>query len=238
MSFADSDLTPVVDDVLIASESTGLGNKSNTRAARDIGIRLIITEAAKHAIGGGDVVVETNVKLGFVKAAGGLARKIEGTAGSATGVGVGGWVEVNQSLPDRVRQTVGASRDFVTGRSGCLASVGVGGQRVARAIALEVGISGPEHIWIGDDQTGDGYTEVVCAEIAIAHGEGGNESCKRIAHPLVRLLSIEKKESLIFLDGAADRSAKLIQIELLRGVLKGNLGIRSVLRRNSNSDPW
>ncbi len=60
-----------------------------------------------------------------------------------------------------------------------------------------------------------GIAEGVGAEIAVAHGQRGNQSGKGNFLALIFLLAIEKKESLVFPDGAANRAAKLVQIELL-----------------------
>src|ERR1017187_3065555 len=244
VSLANRDLAPVVDDVLIAAKRARLREKSGACAAGNIGIRLIVTEPAKQAIGARDIVVQTNVKLGFVEAAHRLVQKVEGTVGSATvatGVRIRSRVEVDQGLSYGVSEAIRASRDFVTGSSRGLASVRVSRQRIPCPIALEEGIGGAKHIRIGDHASmirsvgrtnttigsGEiGNAKVVCAEVAITHGERRDQSLKGNAVALVLLLAIEKKEGLILLDGPANRATKLIQIELFRLARKETLGIQ------------
>ncbi len=80
-------------------------------AARHVGNRLIVAEAGKHGIRAREVVVQTNVKLGFVQLAHGFVNEVESGSGV---VGVWRGVEVDQRLSDGIKQ---ASGNFVTGCS-------------------------------------------------------------------------------------------------------------------------
>src|SRR4029077_8086793 len=227
VSLPDGYLARVIENSLVAAERVRFGKRASPAAARHIGNRLVVAKTSERVVGAREVVVQTNVELGFVELAHGLANEVESRSQV---IGVWRGVVIHQGLPDVVNQ---AGWNFVTGSSVWLESVGVCGQRVPCRIAMEIDIGkdgwvcrGPDHVWIDDYHTGSRIAKGVGAEIAGAHRYAGKQSRKCDAMALIFLLAIDEEERLILSNRSTDRPAKLIQVELFRRGRKEALGIQ------------
>ena len=122
MAPAEADVARVVDEVLVAAEGIGLGQIG--RAAGDVGECLVVAEALKGIVFGGDGLVEADVEFGFVELAYRLADVVVSESSVA---GVGGGIDVDHPLADTVEEVGG---DLVAVGSLRLATIRIGWNRI------------------------------------------------------------------------------------------------------------
>src|SRR6267378_3262990 len=123
---------------LVAAKSAGLGKRSlGTRTARRERHRLIVTEPRISRIVGREIVVQPDVKLGFIQLANGREGEVE-----ALSADIGLRIQVQQGLANGVGKV---TRNFVAGSSAsnrCLGAICVRGNGIASRIALEPCVRG------------------------------------------------------------------------------------------------
>src|SRR5208337_5450846 len=139
--FGKGDIPTVVDDSLRAAKRIGFRKTGRVGAAGDSGEGLVVAEAGEQAVGGGEVVIQANVKFGFIELPHGLVDEVVGTV--VREARSRKREKIDHLLGDRIDQP---RRNLVARRPRYLTSVCVQGRGVAGAIALEIDICGSARI--------------------------------------------------------------------------------------------
>ena len=226
VSLADGDVAGVVEDSLVTAKSAGLGEGARAAAARNVGGGLIVAKAREDIIGAGKSVIHADIELGFEEAAHGLVGEINSVSRV---IGIGQRIEIDQGGAKRVDERGGYFSAVGTGN---LAAVGVDRGRWAGvgdgARALERGAVG---VRVGECSSRLRHTEIVGTEIRVrlrgtgVHGGGGNQAGGGDGVELSLSFAVDEKESLVFLNRAADGTAKLVQVKLFWRGSEETLGV-------------
>ncbi len=86
-------------------------------------------------------------------------------------------------------------------------------------------------------QTRNRIAKGILGEIAGAHGQRRHQAGKGNFVELIFLFAIDEEEGLVLLNGAANSTAKLVQVELFDGVGKVALGIESLIAQKLEQSP-
>ena len=121
MGFAEGHVTGVIDDALVAAESASLG-KTTGKAARNVGVGIVVAKTGEDIVVGRKVVVHTDVKLRFIEAADRFAYEIESTEWDCWRDWQG--IQIHQGRAEGVNQSGGY---FGAGDAGNLAAVWIDG---------------------------------------------------------------------------------------------------------------
>ncbi len=79
----------MVDDDLVAAEGVRFGEGAGAASAGDHGVGLVVAEAGIKVVGGGEIVIEADIKLRFVELADGLVDEVEDNCPDCTVFGRG-----------------------------------------------------------------------------------------------------------------------------------------------------
>ena len=193
VGFTEGQVARMVADVLVAAEGIGFGK--SRRAARHMGERLVVAEAAEEIVLLGKGLIETSVELGVKKTAHRLTDVVVAAIGVA-GVGVRQGINLQHRLANAVKQP---GWNLIAGDSLGLTSIGIGWDRIPRAIALEIDIGigswacgCANHVGVYDADARNRIAEGVVREIAADHGRGWHQARKGDAVELILLFAIDK----------------------------------------------
>src|ERR1700722_5460218 len=190
-------------DVLIAAKGTLF--RPSWRAAGDEIRRLVVAEACEGGVLTGKIVIQANVPSAFIEFPHGLIDIVEGRVAYH----IRRRIKLNHFGTDRIDQR---RRNDVASLAGCLYPV----RRVYRLRSISA----------GQTLEGDAAKRVrelrskrIVAEIVITicvgrrHASGRNKTIERHPFTLHFGLIVNKEERLVLPNRAAQRTAKLVQIE-------------------------
>src|SRR5580658_10480066 len=204
----DRGIAPVIVDELVAAE--GVDFSPCRRASRHKVRGLIVAEAAKNRILGGEIVIDSDVASPLVEFPDWLVDVVE-TRSQVSRVGCR--VKLNRLCASGIHQ---GRRDCIADGTRRLASIDINGLGRRRSGHT---LEGRLRIRVGEIRKGTRSARVaeriqvkvvVPGGVGSGHGGGGNQTGERYAQALHFGLIIDKEKRFVLLDRTTQRTAKLI----------------------------
>jgi len=197
----------MVFDVLVAAE--GVLFRPRRRAAGNEVRRLIVAKTRKRGILAGEIVIEADVPSSFVELSHRCIDVVE-----ACRCRIRRGIKLNHLRPDGIDQ--GRWNDIARDASR-LASIWIDRLRRCAAGTLEI-LGRSRRVRVRELHARRDVSEIVVATcVRRGHASSRNKPSESYSFALHFGLVVEKKERLVFLNRPAQRTAELVQLELLLG---------------------